>query len=114
MQARMPSHGMFDIKMRQKLPTFVETGSCFDATNTSGIKVRPGGLEALPIKPVDVGAFSFSKTTPKLTPTSYLRKGTGTGGKLASPSRDETLPQFPDEDNAGRRRSQSTGLRQRR
>lgn len=102
MQARMPSHGMFDIKMRQKLPTFVETGSCFDATNTSGIKVRPGGHEALPIKPVDVGAFSFSKTTPKLTPTSYLRKGTGTGGKLASPSRDETLPQFPDEDTSGR------------
>ena len=28
-----------DIKMRQKMPTFAETGSCFDATNIAGIKV---------------------------------------------------------------------------
>ena len=28
-----------DIKMRQHMPTFAETGSCFDATNIAGIKV---------------------------------------------------------------------------
>jgi hypothetical protein len=30
----------WDIKMRQKIPSFVETGSCFDATNIDRIKVR--------------------------------------------------------------------------
>jgi len=30
---------MWDIKMRQKMPVFAETGSCFDATKIAGIKV---------------------------------------------------------------------------
>jgi hypothetical protein len=33
-----------DIKMRQKMPTFAETGSCFDATNIAGIKVSQKDL----------------------------------------------------------------------
>ena len=31
------SNVQFDIKMRQKHPSFVETGSCFDATNSKHI-----------------------------------------------------------------------------
>lgn len=31
---------MSDIKMNQKTISFAQTGSCFDATNTAGIKVR--------------------------------------------------------------------------
>ena len=29
-----------DIKMHQRLPTFVETGSCFDTTDIDRVKVR--------------------------------------------------------------------------
>jgi len=86
-----------DIKMRQKMPTFAETGSCFDATNTGRIKCRPGGHDALPVKPVDESAFSFSKSTSKKNPTMYQRKGTGSGGTLTSPKQDSTPLEFPDE-----------------
>ena len=77
----------------------VETGSCFDATNTSGITIkdRPGGHGALPVKPVDVRAFSFDRVTERRTPSSFLKRGTGTGGKIASPPRDAPPPEFPDE-----------------
>jgi len=83
--------------MRQKRPTFVETGSCFDATNSKHIKVRPGGHEALPMKDLDVSAFSFCKKTGKKTPDRFMRKGSGTGGTLCPPKTDNTLPVFPDE-----------------
>ena len=33
------SNQMSDIKMKQRSITFAQTGSCFDATNTAGIKV---------------------------------------------------------------------------
>lgn len=87
----------FDLKMRQKHPSFVETGSCFDATNSKHINVRPGGHEALPKKSLDVSAFSFNKKTCKKTPEQFQKKGTGPGGTLRPPKRDETPPEFPDE-----------------
>lgn len=87
-----------DIKMRQKIQIFAETGSCFDATNTAGIKCRPGGHNDLPIKPVDVSAFSFSKETSKKTPSNFQRKHTGAGGTLTSPKQEDRRPDFPDED----------------
>ena len=86
--------------MRQKRPSFVETGSCFDATNAKHIKVRPGGHEALPQKDLDVSAFCFSKKTDRRTPKQFVRKGSGSGGTLRPPPKDETLPDFPDENVA--------------
>mmetsp|Transcript_32531 Transcript_32531/g.58780 ORF Transcript_32531/g.58780 Transcript_32531/m.58780 type:complete len:327 (-) Transcript_32531:212-1192(-) len=91
------SQAQFDLKMRQKHPSFVETGSCFDATNSTHIKVRPGGHEALPKKDLDVSAFSFSKKTDRKTPNRFMRKHTGSGGTLRPPTKDETLAEFPDE-----------------
>lgn len=84
---------------KQKMAHHVETGSCFDATNTSGITIkdRPGGHGALPVKPVDVRAFSFDRVTERRTPSTFLKKGTGTGGKIASPPKDDPPPIFPDE-----------------
>mmetsp|Transcript_21412 Transcript_21412/g.45006 ORF Transcript_21412/g.45006 Transcript_21412/m.45006 type:complete len:310 (+) Transcript_21412:148-1077(+) len=89
---------MSDLKMRQKQLTFVETGSCFDTTNSKHIKVRPGGHEALPKKDLDVSAFSFSKKTQRKTPDQFIRRHTGPGGTLRSPTKNETPPEFPDED----------------
>mmetsp|Transcript_28855 Transcript_28855/g.42515 ORF Transcript_28855/g.42515 Transcript_28855/m.42515 type:complete len:312 (-) Transcript_28855:493-1428(-) len=86
-----------DIKMRQKLPTFAETGSCFDATNIDKIKGRPGGHDELPNKPLDVSAFSYSKSTHKKVPSKFMRKGTGAGGTLKPPKRNYAPPEFPDE-----------------
>uniref|UniRef100_A0A7S2KYE5 Uncharacterized protein n=1 Tax=Leptocylindrus danicus TaxID=163516 RepID=A0A7S2KYE5_9STRA len=75
-----------DIKMREKLPSFAETGSCFDATKLGHLsKVRAGGHEALPIKYVDENAFCFVKKTARRTPQEFTRKGTGTGGTLRIP-----------------------------
>lgn len=87
----------FDLKMRQKHPSFVETGSCFDATNSKHIKLRPGGHDALPKKDLDVSAFSFSKKTGRRTPKQFMRKHTGSGGTLCPPALDNTPPIFPDE-----------------
>lgn len=93
----MPSKAQCDLKIRQKYPLFVETGSCFDATNSKHIKVRPGGHEALPKKPLDVSAFSFSKKTGRKTPDQFIRRGTGPGGTLRPSKKYETPPEFPDE-----------------
>ena len=76
---------------------FLETGSCFDTTDTKHIKVRPGGHEALPKKEVDVSAFSFSRKTERKTPDGFVRRHTGPGGTLRSPCKDEATPDFPDE-----------------
>lgn len=86
-----------DIKMRQKLPHHVETGSCFDATNFACIKMRAGGHDALPVKPINESAFSFKKKTERKKPQAFQRKHTGTGGMLVIPKVDDTPPLFPDE-----------------
>eukprot|EP00563_Minutocellus_polymorphus_P014659 CAMPEP_0181053060 /NCGR_PEP_ID=MMETSP1070-20121207/17912_1 /TAXON_ID=265543 /ORGANISM="Minutocellus polymorphus, Strain NH13" /LENGTH=315 /DNA_ID=CAMNT_0023132175 /DNA_START=158 /DNA_END=1106 /DNA_ORIENTATION=+ len=90
---------MANKKQRTMGTHHVETGSCFDATNTSGIAIkdRPGGHGALPAKPVDVCAFSFDRVTERRTPSAFLKSGTGTGGKIASPPKDAPPPEFPDE-----------------
>jgi len=49
------------------------------------------------VKPVDVSAFSFNKKTKKNTPQTFQKRKTGTGGTLASPKKDDTPPEFPDE-----------------
>ncbi|KAL7532159.1 hypothetical protein ACHAWF_004033 [Thalassiosira exigua] len=92
------SQVQFDLKMRQKHPSFAETGSCFDATNSRHIKVRPGGHEALPKKDLDVSAFSFCRKTDRRTPDRFVRKGTGMGGTLRPHAKDDVPPEFPDED----------------
>ena len=91
------SRVQFDHRFRQKNPTFVETGSCFDKTDTRSIKVRPGGHEALPQKELDISAFSFNKKTERKTPHAFVRRGSGAGGTLKPPKIDETPPAFPDE-----------------
>jgi hypothetical protein len=44
-----------------------------------------------------VSAFSFSKKTGRKTPDQFMRKGTGPGGTLRPSKKDETPPDFPDE-----------------
>eukprot|EP00979_Chaetoceros_neogracilis_P007336 scaffold1529_cov243-Chaetoceros_neogracile.AAC.16 len=88
---------MGDIKMRQKTHAFTETGSCFDTTKVAGIKSRPGGHGALPVKPINVSAFSFNKKTSKKSPQEFQKKGFGTGGTMASRCEDDNAPEFPDE-----------------
>lgn len=75
---------MADLKLQPATRKFKESGSAFDATDTSHIKVRPGGHD-LSTKPkaIDVSAFSFSKRTEKVSPTHFMKKGTGTGGSVA-------------------------------
>lgn len=126
---------MQDIKMRQRPPSFLESkincfsfivcyaedltlillplslyvaGSCFDATNSRQIKVRPGGHETLPHKDLDVSAFCFNKKTERKTPTKFIRKGTGSGGTLKPPKKDETPLEFPDENVNGSPSSSSS------
>ena len=97
-----------DLSTRRKTPTFVETGSCFDATNAHHIKVQPGGHDALPKNELDVSAFSFSRKIDRRTPKQFMRRGTGPGGTLRPPTKDETPPDFPDENvtpSPGRRLS---------
>ena len=76
-----------------------ETGSCFDRTAKVSDAVRPGGHDQ-PVKPIDVSAFSFSKTTKKKSSKGgFMKKGTGlagTGGKyqrevLAERAEEEAL-----------------------
>ncbi len=60
-------------------------------------KCRPGGHNDLPVKPVDVSAFSFNKKTNKKTPQEFQKRHTGTGGTLVSPKQEVRAPDFPDE-----------------
>jgi len=83
--------------MKQKLPSFAETGSCFDSTDIDRVKGRAGGHEALPVRPIDVGAFSFNKKTERLTPKEFMKKGTGAGGTLNLPKKKGVPLDFPDE-----------------
>jgi len=80
---------MADLRLQPRIKPFVETGSAFDATDTSKIKLRAGGHElSTAPKHIDVSAFSFSKKTERLSPTGFIKKGTGTGGtiiKMESP-----------------------------
>mmetsp|Transcript_16369 Transcript_16369/g.31001 ORF Transcript_16369/g.31001 Transcript_16369/m.31001 type:complete len:315 (+) Transcript_16369:2625-3569(+) len=86
-----------DIKMCKRQAMFVETGSCFDATKTSNIKSRPGGHDALPVRPIDKSAFSYSKETSKRSPKQFQKKKTGAGGTLVPPKVVDSTPEFPDE-----------------
>ncbi|CAM9256433.1 unnamed protein product [Scytosiphon promiscuus] len=70
------------IKIREKHKIFKETGSPFDATPIHSIKLRPGGHDTLPAKPIDVSAFSYSKRTAHQSPHSFLKRGTGNGGTV--------------------------------
>jgi hypothetical protein len=66
-------------KSRKRNP---ETGSCFDATNFEKITTRPGGYSNDAASSTDVSAFSLSKSTLKLSPTNFVKKGTGLGGTV--------------------------------
>lgn len=81
-----------DLTVRSREIHFKETGSAFDATNFAAIKQRPGGHEIVPAKPIEVSAFSLQKRTPKSDPRTYLRRGTGTGGAIASTAEDARKP----------------------
>ncbi|CAM9961744.1 unnamed protein product [Heterosigma akashiwo] len=65
------------------------TGSPFDSTIVGAYRERPGGHDILPTKAIDVGAFSISKKTNRPTPQNFVKKGTGTGGTLTIPQKDE-------------------------
>lgn len=73
-----------DIKMKAPTTVFVETGSCFDSTDIDGVKGRAGGHESLPVRKLDVSAFSLSKKTAKAIPSAFLQKGTGTAGTFTN------------------------------
>lgn len=51
-----------------------------------GFKIRPGGHDTLPAKPIDISAFSLSRKTAQLNPRLFLKRGSGNGGGPASSS----------------------------
>lgn len=58
------------------------TGSAFDASDISVVKVRPGSHDVIPTRPIDAGAFSHSKSINRPDPLNFTRKGTGNGGTM--------------------------------
>lgn len=66
-----------DLRLQPRRKPFPQTGSPFDATNTAQIKSRPGVQDTMPID-VDVGAFSYSRKTEKMSPTNFMKRGSGT------------------------------------
>ena len=104
------------LKVQPKSKIFVETGSAFDTTDIGKILVRltdlgshclltircfiypqtrPGGHDSLPQKRVDAGAFSYRKKTSKVEPTSFQKRGTGTGGMLVRAQTSPTQANSP-------------------
>jgi hypothetical protein len=55
------------------------TGSCFDTTQPSDARLRPGGHSQTKQR-IDVSAFSLEKTVGKPRPGMFIKRGTGTGG----------------------------------
>lgn len=53
--------------------------------------MRAGGHESLPRKSADPSAFSLSRRTKKEVPSTFLKKGTGTGGTDVRPPAPEGL-----------------------
>ena len=49
-------------------------------TLTFILQTRAGSHDDLPVKKINVAAFSFSKTPTRTSPESYTRKFTGIGG----------------------------------
>jgi len=87
-----PSTGSH-LKCTPKGRVFAETGSSFDTTDIGRILTRAGSHDAIPTRPVDISAFSYSKRTQKADPHVFVRKGTGSGGMLVI--RPETSPNLP-------------------
>lgn len=52
------------------------------------IQIRPGGHEALPVKPIDEKSFTFDKITERKTPKNFMKKRSGTGGTLTVPKKE--------------------------
>eukprot|EP01035_Chromulina_nebulosa_P019025 gene19025-24845_t len=72
------------LKVQSKPKVFSETGSVFDCTEISKIKIRAGSHDNVPSKEIDQAAFSFSKRTGKPDPNSYIKKLSGSGGTLVA------------------------------
>jgi len=79
-----------DVKISNRSHGPKLTGSPFDSTIVTAYKDRPGGHDTLPTKEIDVAAFSVSKKTSKPEPTQFVKKGTGTGGTLTIPKKEES------------------------
>mmetsp|Transcript_21067 Transcript_21067/g.21763 ORF Transcript_21067/g.21763 Transcript_21067/m.21763 type:complete len:301 (+) Transcript_21067:88-990(+) len=77
---------MSDLKLNPRVKPSPYTGSAFDVTITANIKERPGGHFSGPSYPIDVSAFSHSKKTTKVDPHDYVKKGTGLGGTVITPT----------------------------
>jgi hypothetical protein len=61
------------------------------------MKSRPGGHDALLVRPIDKSAFSFNKETAKRSPRHFQKKQSGVGGTLVPPKVVDSTPDFPDE-----------------
>ncbi|GMI45776.1 hypothetical protein TrCOL_g9287 [Triparma columacea] len=93
--------------MREPTITNRETGSCFDSTAIDKVKGRAGGHESLPTREPDVSAFSLSRKTQRITPSGFMRKGTGastfeaelTDEKKISKTRIKDFPAYAERPN---------------
>ena len=47
-------------------------------------QTRAGGHDNVPVKQVDISAFSYSKRTGKAEPVDFVKKGTGNGGMMVA------------------------------
>jgi hypothetical protein len=74
-----------DIRLTHSLTFYKESGSCFDATTTDKIVVRPGGHDHLRQPPLDISAFSLAKRTARPSPGEFLKRASGMGGTLVNP-----------------------------
>lgn len=73
-------------KMTWKTKPRVATGSAFDTTSATNPKQRAGGHQ-MNRSTVDPSAFGQEKITKQKTPSNFLKRGTGTGGRAPSESR---------------------------
>ena len=76
--------------------------SCYRSTSTASqhhlpwkftfiLQTRAGSHDDLPIKKINVSAFSYSKPSVKTSPESYTRKFTGIGGTMVQSSQNHNL-----------------------
>jgi len=87
----------WDMKSQKKKSVFPGTGTCFDVTDCSKMKERPGDPIEKYKPELDISAFSCQRKIEKKTPQLYTKKKSGFGGMLYKPAQKKEIPDFPDE-----------------
>lgn len=81
-----------DLRVCGKNKIYAETGSAFDTTDIGKIKTRAGGHDSLPVRPIEISAFSYSKQTGVVSPTNFTKRGSGFGGSMTSSQKISVAP----------------------